>query len=184
MPGRVLASMVRLFSRVERAMNYVAATLTMVMMFFITLSVATRNLANRPIPGIYETSELFMLGMIFLGMSYVQARRRHVNVTFLYHRFSPRLRSAVDAFTLLLSILFWGAFTWQSAIRAAYSWEIREYTLGIIEFPLYPAWTVLPLGAGALTLRLLIDLAMVLRRGSQTMTEDQTLQHHGARKEW
>jgi TRAP-type transport system small permease protein len=175
MQDGVVASSLRLFNRVERAMNYLSASLTLVMMLFITLSVVTRNLANRPIPGVYETSELFMLGMIFLGMSFVQARRRHVTVTFVYQRFAPGLRLSVDVFILLLSALFWGAFTWQSALRAAYSWQIREYTLGVIEFPLYPAWTVLPLGAGLLTARLLIDLGLVVTRGSTAMAEDQSL---------
>lgn len=173
MNGKDASVGLRLLGHAERALNYASAMFIMVMMLVITASVITRNLFNRPLPGTYETAELLMLGLIFLGMAYVQSRRRHIAVTFV-HQWLPRpVRYSVDLLTLALAIAFWAAFTWESAQRAALSWEIREFRMGVVRFPLYPAWTVLPVGAGLLTVRLTVDLLLVAIRGPEALQQDQ-----------
>jgi TRAP-type C4-dicarboxylate transport system permease small subunit len=63
-------------------------------------------------------------------------------------------------FADLAALTFFGLMLWQAINEAQYSYQIREATVGLIRFPLYPARIVLAAGTGLLILRLVLDLVL------------------------
>lgn len=135
----------------------------MVMMAAICANVASRALFNTPIGGIYETAQLLMVALVFLGAAYVQAEKGHISVSFFYDCLPPLAQRLCEMLVLLLSIAFWALITYQMGLRAIESWRVGEYTHGVVRFPIYPSRTVIPIGTGLLTIRLMIDLLRTLR---------------------
>ena len=87
-----------------------------------------------------------------------QIRRAHIRVELIYLRMGPRVQAAMDVFADLAAITFFGLMLWQAINEAEYSLQIKEATVGLIRFPLYPARIILAAGTGLLILRLVLDV--------------------------
>jgi TRAP-type C4-dicarboxylate transport system permease small subunit len=111
-----------------------------------------------PVPGTLEFTESTMVLIVFGALAYTQERRGHIRVELLYTHAGPRGKSFMEAVTHLVALAFFALLAWQGVGELAYSWEIREATMGTVRFPLYPARFLLVLGVLLLLLRLAIDL--------------------------
>ena len=121
-----------------------------------------------PVPGTLEVTESTMVLIVFGALAYTQERRSHIRVELLYVNVRPRAQSFMDVLTHLVAFVYFALLAWQGAGELAYSWEIREATMGTVRFPLYPARFLLLLGVALLLLRLAIDIVQDigrLRRG-------------------
>ena len=117
-----------------------------------------------PLPGAKELTESTMVLIVFGALTYAQIQRSHIRVELLYARMGPRGRAVMDVFADLAALLFFSLLLWQAINEALLSIQLKESTVGLIRFPLYPARVILAAGTGLLILRLLIDLLQDLRR--------------------
>jgi len=140
--------------KIEEYLNLTSAWVIVAMLFIVSISVITRKLLNHPIATVYEGVELGMIILVFLGMAYTQRRGHNASVTFVYERFPERIRLYLDSIVLGLSVLFWGLLAWQSLLRTIKSWQMLESSMGVVSFPQYPGWTMIPVGTGLLTIEL------------------------------
>lgn len=143
--------------KIEEYLNLASAWVIVAMLFIVSISVITRKLLNHPIATVYEGVELGMIILVFLGMAYTQRCGHNASVTFVYDRFSARTRLYLDSIVLGLSVVFWGLLTWQSLLRTIKSWQMLEASMGVMAFPQYPGWTMIPIGAGLLTIELMLQ---------------------------
>ncbi len=143
--------------KVEEQLNLASAVVVVLMLIIVSVSVILRVTLSRPIPMVYEGVELGMIMLVFLGMAFTQRRGKNASVTILYDRLSPRVRLYLDSIVLFLGAAFWGILTWQSLLRTIKSWQMLESSLAVVNFPQYPGWTMIPLGAGMLTLELILQ---------------------------
>ncbi len=134
-----------------------------VMMGYGFVDVCGRYLFNRPLHGTFELSELLMVAVVFLSIASCQAEDRHMRVDFLLTGMSKRLRRVVDSIAYTCGIVVCGLLTWYSISPAWFSWSIREETMGIISFPVYPAKFAVVVGAGLLVGQLILDLVDTIR---------------------
>jgi TRAP-type C4-dicarboxylate transport system permease small subunit len=111
-----------------------------------------------PVPGTLEVTESTMVLIVFGALAFTQERRGHIRVELLYTHAGPRTRSFMDLVTHVVALVFFALIAWQGFGELAYSWEIREATMGTVRLPLYPARFLLFLGAILLLLRLAIDI--------------------------
>jgi TRAP-type C4-dicarboxylate transport system permease small subunit len=139
----------------------------LVMMVYGFVDVCGRYLFNRPLQGTFELSELLMVAVVFLALASCQAEDRHMRVDFLLTNMSKRVRAVVDSIAYMCGIVVCGLLAWYSIAPAWYSWSIREVTMGIISFPVYPAKFVVVVGAGLLVGQLTLDLVDTIT-GSKT----------------
>lgn len=149
--------LVRLLSTTERTLNLVAAGAILVIMVLVTTQIVARKLGHA-LPGIYESAELLMVAIVFLGLAYIQSQRGHVRMELLVTRMSPRLRGAVEAFTLLLSLALFVIITYKSGQNAYQSWQMKDVTMGLIDWPVWPSKMLVPIGSGLLSLRFIVQL--------------------------
>lgn len=117
-----------------------------------------------PLPGAKELTESTMVLIVFGALTYAQIQRSHIRVELLYTRMGPRGRAIMDVFADLAALLFFSLLLWQAINEAILSVQLKESTVGLIRFPLYPARIILVAGTGLLILRLLIDLVQDLQR--------------------
>jgi TRAP-type mannitol/chloroaromatic compound transport system permease small subunit len=117
-----------------------------------------------PVPGTLEVTESTMVLIVFGALAYTQERRGHIRVELLYTNVGPRAQSFMDAITHLVAFVYFALLAWQGLGELAYSWQIREATMGTVRFPLYPARFLLVLGTFLLLVQLVLDIAADLGR--------------------
>jgi TRAP-type mannitol/chloroaromatic compound transport system permease small subunit len=81
----------------------------------------------------------------------------------------------LDSIVLFLSAVFWGMLTWQSLLRTIKSWQMMESSIAVVAFPQYPGWTMIPLGAGLLTLELILQFYKSLLRFQSNPQQNRAL---------
>lgn len=133
-------------------------------MFLGVGDVVGTQFLHSPLPGAKELTESTMVLIVFGALTYAQIQRSHIRVELLYSRVGPRTRALMDVVGDVAAILFFSLLLWQAINEAIFSVQLKEATVGLIRFPLYPARIILAVGTGLLILRLLIDLFTDLRR--------------------
>ena len=135
----------------------IAAIIVFVMMFLITADVILRYVFNRPLHGTYQLAEFMMVGAVYFGVAYVQSHREHINIDVATSWLPPKGQLTLDIFGQLIGIVIFAIITWQTGRVAWHTWRIADYTMGIVQWPLWPAKAVVALGAGLLCIQLIFD---------------------------
>jgi len=110
----------------------------MVSTFLGTADVVGTQFFGQPVHGALEITESTMVVIVFGALTYAQIRRNHIRVELFYTRVGPRTQGAMDDFTDLMAILFFGLLFWQVSFEALFSLQIDESTFGLIEYHFGP----------------------------------------------
>jgi len=152
--GRSITSFVE---RLSVVMVYVSAACVAFMMVIGVADTLFSKLANRPLPGYFELTAASMVLIIFLPLSYVQMKRRHLAMTALTDLLPERLKLTLDLLANVIALIAIGFVTWAGFKGAVKSLQVMEFYPGSIPFPLYPWKFALVLGAGVFMVKLLVD---------------------------
>jgi len=92
-------------------------------------------------------------------MGYTQLYKGHANIDILYERLSAKTKAILDLITLIIFMaLFAGIYLVDGFIFAQTSWQMHERTPSAFNFIVYPAKTLVPVGAFLLTLQVISDI--------------------------
>jgi len=153
---RILKAIVRVYIKVERSASLTAAWLILLLMFMTSADVLGRYLFNKPIHAVYEVSQNTLEAIVFLSIAYVASVRGHPKVDIATNWLPWKGRLAIDIFGWVLALGIMGIVTWQTGIRAYTSWVVQDYSMGLIDIPLWPGKAILPIGIGMLCIRLIM----------------------------
>jgi len=142
----------------ERALSVTGGSMILILTILTTADVCLRYLFNNPIPGVYELSELMLIGIVFLSIAYVQANRGHIRIEILTSLFSPTVKFVLNIFAYASGIFVFILITWRSGYLAWQALVLRDYTGGLVQWPIWPAKAALSVGSGLICLRLIRDL--------------------------
>ncbi|MFC1929439.1 TRAP transporter small permease subunit [Chloroflexota bacterium] len=156
------------FSNVIQFLSFTAGLFLFGIMALVVVDVTLRALLNRPIQASLESVEFLMVGVVFLGLAYTQRKRGFVRMELIVSRLSSSARWYVDYVGFILMISFFAIFTWQAAIVAWRSIQIREYTWGLVPLPIYPAKIAITIGCGVILIELILEI----------------VQHHREKRLW
>ena len=156
--GSVTGRMMRKYDALERRIAYVSTTIVVLMMLLTTADVILRYVFNAPIQDSFELSQFMMVGIVFLGVPYLQTIKGHVSVEFLTSRVSPTSRKILTIFGYIMGLFAYALITWRSGYYAWKAWETSDYKMGIIHYPLWPAKSMVPLGCAMLCIMLILDI--------------------------
>jgi TRAP-type mannitol/chloroaromatic compound transport system permease small subunit len=121
--------------------------------------VFTRRILGKPTIWTHETLSYFFCALIMLTMSYTLRHKQHVSVDLVYGHFTPKTKAIVDIITFILFLGFFSTvFLWKGIIFAATSWGMLERTPSAFNFYVFPAKTLLPVGAFLLLAQGISDL--------------------------
>jgi TRAP-type C4-dicarboxylate transport system permease small subunit len=145
-------------SSVVKILAWISSMIVFVMMFFITADVILRYLFSRPILGTYQLAEFMVIGVVFLSITYVQTLRGHIKIEVATSWLPQKGQIALDILGYLIGIALFSVIAWQSGKIAWTAWQIKDVSMGMVKFPLWPAKALVPFGTGLLCLQLLFDL--------------------------
>jgi TRAP-type mannitol/chloroaromatic compound transport system permease small subunit len=126
----------------------------LVLLVLSCYEVFTRRVLHHPTIWTHEILSYFFCASVLLLMGYTQLHKGHANVDLVSEHFSPRTRAMVEAVTFVLFMGFFIAVFFIDAVNfAATSWAMHERTPTAFNPIVYPAKTILPVGAALLFLQ-------------------------------
>lgn len=148
----------RLLARTEKIGVYISAFFILVMMVLTTIDTFLRDVFDSPIPGVYELHSMMLVGVLYLGLSFVQSQRSHIRMDVLSSRLNPTnqlvLQLLGDAIFLFIAVLI----TWRMGLQAWQAWVTGDFYYGVVRFPLWPPKLALTLGTALVSIRLISDI--------------------------
>lgn len=147
----------RVTSVIAKYLFYVAVGAVAVSGVMTGIDVIMRYFLSRPIPGIYQLQEIFLVAMIALPLAYDQEKKLHIRVDILFSLFKGKARPAFELITVMIAFVLFGLATWTTGQAAWKSFVTGDYYLGAVHYPYWPSKTMIPLGTSLLCLRLLIE---------------------------
>lgn len=159
-------------ARLERIAIIGASLCMLFMMLVVALDVVMRYLFRAPLGWGYDlVANFLMVGATFLAVSETFRRGGHVAVNLFQNMMRPNVRRWVDAASALMVIPVLLAMVvtgWQSTARAV----ARDETIpGIVPWPMWASYILVPIGAGLLMLRMGAHLADLLSGGKGHVPE-------------
>ena len=136
----------------------IGAVCAFLLIIYLTIDVAGRYLANRPIPATFELARIMMVLMVFPSFAYVQERKKHMRLDLVTNRLGTRGRALIDLFAYGIGLFVFALITWQIWRWAWESWLSREYMDGTLRIPFYPVKFIAALGSFFLTVQFVIDI--------------------------
>jgi C4-dicarboxylate transporter DctM subunit len=145
----------KLLSKVERVCAITSGGFILVMMLLTTVDVVGRYVFNRPLVGNYELQPMFLIAVVYLAASSVQARRGHISLDILSSHLSQANQLALRLFGDIVFLSFAAMIAWRFSLTTWKAWAIQDYFMGLVRFPLWPPYLVITLGTGLLSIRLI-----------------------------
>jgi TRAP-type C4-dicarboxylate transport system permease small subunit len=148
----------RALSMVERVAATLAAVALFLIMTIVASDVALRYLFNRPWGWSYDFISLYVIvGLFFLALSRTFAVHGHISVDLLHHYLSPTGRRCCELVICLLSAALFALMTQAGAARAWQHFIDNDILAGAFAWPAWASAAFVPLGAGMITLRLVLS---------------------------
>jgi TRAP-type mannitol/chloroaromatic compound transport system permease small subunit len=133
--------------------------------------VFTRRILGKPTIWTHEVLSYLFCASIMLTMAYTLRHRQHVSVDLIYARLTPKTKAILNIITFVIFLGFFSiVFLWEGSRFAATSWAMLERTPSAFNFYVFPAKTLLPVGAFLLLLQGLSDFIkniVFLAKGEQ-----------------
>ena len=139
------------------ALNGVSQVAVTLMMLLTATDVILRYIFNSPIIFAQEVTELLLVVLVSLGLSYCAIEKEHVNVDVLAGKLSKRWLAIFDCFTGLITLAFFLLIVWRSFVHMNYLAE-RRLTSLVLYIPLYPFVGLIGVSFGLFTIVILMDL--------------------------
>lgn len=156
-------SLDRAVHAVSHASSNCAAIALFLIMLMTTVDVVSRNLLDRSVPGLIESSEVMLVIGAFLGLAYGQRSNCHVSTTLLIERLPPRAARVLKLLGLFVVTLYIGFAAVLSALRAWQSFKAGEVRFGLIELVQWPARAAIAIGFALLCAEIVLEIAKTLR---------------------
>lgn len=157
--------------RFSAPLGALGAIATVVMMVATTVDVLSRNLIGPSVPGLMELSATLLVATVFLGLAYAGAANAHVSVDLITSRLPLGVARRLAGLMWLIGAAMTVWFVWATAKRAISSLSMGETTVGIIDWPLWPARWIVVIGFAAFVLIALVN-AYLGMRGERLLGED------------
>jgi len=129
-----------------RAMSVLAGCALVVLMLMTVADVLRRQIWERGIPYVIETTELVLVAVVFASLMSAEISKAHVRTSILTSRLPARAGRVVRLIGMVVAtgVAAWFAFaTWRTGLE---SFEIREYRPGLGRVPIWPAKLMIPVG--------------------------------------
>ncbi len=148
-------------ARIVKIAGNISAAAIIGMMLVTVTDVVLRKF-GRGIAGAVEINGILLVAITFFALAQCWNEDGHIRVDLFVEFFSPRLRSAANAFSALLGFCFFGAVMWGGTKFAIKALKMHEVST-TLKIPLFPAKLLLVIGAFIFSFQLLISFIVFLR---------------------
>lgn len=139
---------------------YVGAALALAaMLVSITADAMGRFLFNRPVMGVYEVNEMYLLpAVVYLSIARAQRFNEHIAVDVFVAPMRPGLRRLLLGVGRLLALGLFVAIAYRTGEMAHRQFIRGNVTSGSILLPAWIGWAVVSVGCAAMSLRLALQI--------------------------
>jgi TRAP-type C4-dicarboxylate transport system permease small subunit len=148
----------------SRALAIAATMIIFAMLIGTIADIVLRHTIQRPVPGVFEYTEIALATIVFLGLPYTMQVGGHVAIDSLTSRLPAAWRRYVEAAALAAALPFVVWLAVASVGVAVDSFVSREVRYGVVQAPVWPARMVIPIGAGLLAAEITIIIGRLLWR--------------------
>lgn len=134
-----------LFDRLVRRLALLGGGILLAMVGLTVADVALRKLANAPIFGAQNISELALLVVVFAAIPYCGRTKGHVAID-LVGGVSPRVLRITDTLVNLVGAAVFVVLTWRAVRAAEQAMEVGRVS-NLLAIPHWPFYGVIALGA-------------------------------------
>lgn len=156
--GTWVAPVDRLIGAISRVAALVSAVAIIAMMFLMVGDVVLRLQTGQPIPGAFETVQVLVVLIVFLGLAHSERGGHTIRVTVLTSVLPPGPAEGVRMVGRFLTVAIAVWLTYATALHALDSFQRGEFTRALVDFPVWPAKALVFVGCALLTLELLLNL--------------------------
>ena len=144
----------RLLSAIEWGLSTLAAIATFAVMITVILDVTMRYVFVAPLAWSYDLISLYlMVAVFFLALGDTLHHHGHIAIDLLQPHMPVRLRHIGEAIGYALTTVLVGMIAWEGFDRMATAFANREVTPTVIQWPTWPAYLFVVVGALSLMLR-------------------------------
>lgn len=137
-----------------------AALMLLATMGIVTADVFLRYFLNAPLSWSFDLISLFLMaGIFFFLLSDTFRAGGHIGVDIVQLRLSRRARHGCAALWCAIAAGVMIPMTWIGLQKAMAGYAKGEVLAGIVDWPVWIAYFLVPLGVGMLSLRLLLSTA-------------------------
>ncbi len=143
----------------------------------IVVDVFMRNVVGAGFPATADlVSKYYMVLVSFLPVAYAELQRRHVEASVFTDMMHKAARRWIYLLGFALSFVVYALLAWGTFSEALKQTERGAYVeAGMIDFPTWPGYWILPVSFSLMTLVLALRLVQVLRNVFADVPADQAL---------
>lgn len=147
----------RFCGRIENVLLGTAASIMLAMMLITGIDVIARYVFHAPVSWAFDLlTNYLLIASFFLSFSYTLRIHEHVAVDYFISRWNPRVLRIGLSLGYLLSAMLVAYIAALASHETWGAWQNKEVIAGAIEWPVWVARLVVPLGMVPLALRLLL----------------------------
>ncbi len=143
-------------NKISLSLAYVGGVLLIIMMLAMIADAIGRKVIGS-VPGALELSQGILAGILFLPQGYTELKRGHISVDIILRLLPERWQTALSFTSCLIAGSIFLFLTWLSFDKAIQSTLVREYSAGIINFPVWTTRWFIPVGSIALSLQFFLS---------------------------
>ncbi|HTJ65248.1 MAG TPA: TRAP transporter small permease [Alphaproteobacteria bacterium] len=155
--------LIQLVTRIEATLAFAAAIILAAVMVIVSADVAMRYVFNQPFGWSYDLISLYLtLALFYFCLSRAFDQHAHVGVDILHYYVSRKTRLVFNAITCVASAPVFALIALECGKRAAATFAHHDVLAGAIAWPTWAFIVLAPIGAGLLTVRLLLNAVAYL----------------------
>lgn len=149
------------------AATVVGVTAVALMMFHITADVLSKLLLSWPLPGtIAIVSHYYMVALVFVPLAFAERRNAHISVEVLVEHMPLIVQRRLNGLATVFSVFVFGILAWRGLLEANRKFGVGSFIMEQgTRIDTWPAYYLVPLGAGLMVVTLLYKLGRSLRDG-------------------
>jgi TRAP-type mannitol/chloroaromatic compound transport system permease small subunit len=152
-------ALVKFIDTVSEWAGRIFAWMVILLMGLSVYEVITRRFLGKPTIWTFDVIGYLFAATILLLMGYTLLYKAHANVDLFYEKVSPRAQAVLDIVTYVLFLGIFVVVFFINGVRfAATSWSMMEKTASAFNFYVFPAKTLIPLGAFLLILQMVSEI--------------------------
>ena len=148
----------KVLSKITATAAALSAGFIMLLMVIMIADIGSRTFTGASLPGAFEFNQTLVVFIVFFGIAYAERNGNNPRILLVLDRMPSRLADVARRIGLTVSAVVILAYLVSSFEAALYSYQIQEYQIGQINFPIWPAKMVITGGFFLLFLELTIAL--------------------------
>jgi TRAP-type C4-dicarboxylate transport system permease small subunit len=158
--GKLLIASSEILKKIAGWFVIIATIFLAVAMTIGVIDVIGTKFFNWPLPIMKELTEELFVGMVFLGMAFVELDIGHLRITIFESRIPGKFQYAISIFKYFLAVFLTGFISWRTFIQLKYTITHGIVKAAVINIPEWPGGSMVFIG---FLLLFLVYFSLLLR---------------------